>query len=70
MSISAVEEDARYDKIITLSNGISINVGREKINDQLERCLRSFAEFSDDERATISNIDLRHSNGFAVRWNS
>ena len=70
LSIKSVEEDARYDKVITLMNGISISVGREKTSQQMERCLRSFVEFSDDERAAIASIDLRHSNGFAVRWNS
>ena len=68
-SIASIEEDARYDKVITLLNGISINVGREKTNQQIERCLQSFSEFTENERAAIASIDLRHSNGFAVRWN-
>lgn len=68
--IASIEEDARYDKVITLSNGISINVGREQTSKQIERCLQSFSEFTENERAAIAAIDLRHSNGFAVRWNS
>lgn len=68
LSIAAVDEDARYDKVITLTNGISINVGREHTSQQIERCLRSFEKFNKDERAAIVSIDLRHSNGFAVRW--
>ena len=67
--IVRIEEDARYDKVITLANGISINVGRERAEQQIERCLYSFAMFSKAERAAISSIDFRHSNGFAVRWN-
>lgn len=70
LSIASIEEDARYDKVITLLNGISINVGREQTNQQIERCLQSFSEFTETERAAIASIDLRHSNGFAVRWNS
>ena len=69
-SILKIEEDARYDKEITLANNISINVGREYAEKQIERCLYSFAMFSKAERAAISSIDLRHSNGFAVRWDS
>ena len=69
-SILEIEEDARYDKKITLANNISINVGREHAERQIERCLYSFAMFSKAERAAISSIDLRHSNGFAVRWDS
>ena len=67
--IASIEEDARYDKVITLVNGISINVGREQTSKQIERCLLSFSEFTETERAAIAGIDLRHSNGFAVRWN-
>ena len=67
--IASIEEDARYDKVITLLNGISINVGREQTSKQIERCLQSFSEFTENERAAIAAIDLRHSNGFAVRWN-
>ncbi len=67
--ILRLKEDARYDKEITLANGISINVGREQTNKQIERCLYSFAMFTKAERDAISGIDLRHSNGFAIRWN-
>ncbi len=67
--ILKLKEDARYEKEITLVNGISINVGREKIDKQIERCLYSFAMFTKAERDAIASIDLRHSNGFAIRWN-
>jgi cell division protein FtsQ len=67
--ILKLKEDARYDKQITLTDGISINVGREHVDKQIERCLYSFAMFTKAEREAIASIDLRHSNGFAVRWN-
>ena len=67
--IMKLKEDARYDKKITLVDGISINIGREKIDKQIERCLYSFAMFTKAEREAIASIDLRHSNGFAIRWN-
>ena len=67
--ILKLKEDARYDKEITLVDGISINVGREQIDKQIERCLYSFAMFTKAERKAIASIDLRHSNGFAIRWN-
>jgi len=67
--ILKLKEDARYDKEITLVDGISINVGREHVDKQIERCLYSFAMFTKAEREAIASIDLRHSNGFAIRWN-
>ena len=69
-SMLEIDEDARYDKRIALANKISINVGREFAEEQIERCLYSFAMFSKAEREAILSIDLRHSNGFAVRWDS
>lgn len=70
LSIASIEEDARYDKLIHLDNGIRINIGKERVEQKIERCLLSFEEFSVDEIAAIASIDLRHSNGFAVRWNT
>ena len=68
-AIIELTEDARYNKVIRLANGIAVNVGRENAESQIERCLQSFAVFSKAERKAIASIDLRHSNGFAVRWN-
>lgn len=70
LAIELIEEDARYDKLIQLNNGIRINIGKDHVEQKIERCLLSFEEFSLDEIAAISSIDLRHSNGFAVRWNT
>ena len=69
MKIVAIVEDARYDKEITLDNGIIINLGKDHVDEQLERCLQSFPIFNAEDRTKIVSIDLRHSNGFAVRWN-
>ena len=68
-AITELTEDARYNKVMRLANGIDINIGRANAERQIERCLRSFALFSKAEREAIASIDLRHSNGFAVRWN-
>ena len=69
MPINSIVEDARYEKQIRLVNGILINVGKEQVDEKLNRLLRSFKEFKSDELAAIAAIDLRHSNGFSVRWN-
>lgn len=69
-AVISFKEDARYDKEIKLANGIIINLGRGHTDKQIQRCLSSFAMLSKSERDAIASIDLRHSNGFAVRWNS
>jgi len=67
--IVSLKEDARYDKEIRLINGITINLGRDQSDVQIRRCLHSFAMFTKAEREAIASIDMRHGNGFAVRWN-
>jgi cell division protein FtsQ len=68
ITIKSLEEDARYDKVMHLSNGVIINMGRDNVELQMQRCLKMFALLSDEERAAIATIDLRHSHGLAISW--
>lgn len=70
IAINALHEDARYDKVMTLSNGVRINMGRGDVAQQMQHCLRTLALLSTQERSAIATIDLRHSNGLAISWNS
>lgn len=70
ISIKSLQEDARYDKVMTLSNGVRINMGRGDAEMQMHHCIGTLALLSDEERAAIASIDLRHTNGLAVSWNS
>ena len=70
ISISSLHEDARYDKVMTLSNGVRINMGRGDVAQQMQHCLRTLALLSAKERSAIATIDLRHSNGLAISWDA
>lgn len=68
ITIKSLEEDARYDKVMHLNNGVTINMGRENVELQMQRCLKMFALLSHEERSAIATIDLRHSHGLAISW--
>ena len=68
IAIESLEEDARYHKVMHLSNGVTINMGRENVDLQMQRCLKMFALLSHEERSAIATIDLRHSHGLAISW--
>jgi len=68
IAIKSLEEDARYDKVMHLNNGVIINMGRDNVELQMQRCLKMFALLSDEERTAIATIDLRHSHGLAISW--
>ena len=70
ISIAELQEDARYDKVMILSNGVRIKMGRGDVDKQMTRCIKTFALLNEKERSAIATIDLRHSNGLAVSWNT
>ena len=70
ISITSLHEDARYDKVMILSNDVRLNMGRGDVAQQMQHCLRALALLSAKERSAIATIDLRHSNGLAVSWDT
>ncbi len=51
-----------------IADGITINLGKEKIEARLQRFLRAFPRYMQPRMANVRAIDLRYSNGFAVGW--
>jgi cell division protein FtsQ len=70
ITIDSLEEDARYDKVMHLNNGVTINMGRDNVDLQMQRCLKMFALLNQEERSAIATIDLRHSHGLAISWSA
>jgi cell division protein FtsQ len=68
LGIERIWLDARRTWRVRLSNGLDVEVGR---NDPLERIARFVrvypAILASGERSMVA-VDLRYSNGFAVRW--
>jgi cell division protein FtsQ len=60
--------DARRAWQLKLDNGISLALGRSDGQQRLQRFTRAYANFLNNKQETISTVDLRYTNGFAVRW--
>lgn len=66
--LTRLEEDARQDQHLLLTNGMQLALGREGHNKRLVRFTRIFAQTLSTVAPQIAALDLRYSNGFSVRW--
>jgi cell division protein FtsQ len=55
---------------LVTEEGITINLGKEKIEARLQRFLSVLPRHLKSRIADVRAIDLRYSNGFAVSWKS
>jgi cell division protein FtsQ len=69
LHLTGVMLDDRRSWTLT-ADGITINLGKEKIEARLQRFLRAFPRYLQPRMANVRAIDLRYSNGFAVGWKS
>jgi cell division protein FtsQ len=67
-AISQINIDSRGAVDIELVNGFKIKLGRDNVNDKLERLVSIYAQQIGPRRTEIQQLDLRYSNGFAVVW--
>lgn len=58
--------DARGDWRLTLSSGVELRLGTSRVEERLMRYLANARQLKTVGRPAI--VDLRYSNGFAVRW--
>jgi len=66
--IDVLTLDARRTWQLTLDNGISIALGHDDGQQRLQRFTRSYARLLNEKQEKITTVDLRYTNGFAVRW--
>jgi cell division protein FtsQ len=55
---------------VSLNNGIQLLLGHMTQNAQLARFVSAYAGVLAKKQANIQSVDLRYTNGFAVRWQS
>ncbi len=53
---------------LRLDNGLRLGLGKTDVNLRLLRFVRVFAETLKPQLHAIDSVDLRYTNGFAVRW--
>ena len=62
------KEDARGSWRIKLENGMTLKIGREHQAKRLKRFMVAYEQSLNDVLDKISVVDLRYTNGFAVKW--
>jgi len=67
-NISKLRLDARRSWDVHLDNGTILDLGREKVTDRLQRFISVYADYLIEQQNKIEAVDLRYTNGFAVRW--
>lgn len=68
LEIDRIRLDRRGSWQLALSNGTTIRIGREEALPRLRRLVASWPELVRLKEMAPVDVDLRYSNGFAVRW--
>ena len=68
IEIVTLELDTRGAYVLELSNEIKLLLGREHIENRLERFARVYKKVLASRAPEIEKIDMRYSNGLAVGW--
>lgn len=68
LEIVGLSMDARRAWELELDNGIRLTLGRRDPEQQVRRFVRFYPEVMAARAADIEEVDLRYTNGFAVRW--
>lgn len=70
LAIAQLEQDERRAWVVTLSSGIKLLLGRKESEARLSRFIDIYPTVLMKWARTIDEVDLRYTNGFAVRWNA
>lgn len=66
--VQALALDKRRAWVVTLDSGVELKLGRDDALKRLERFVRVYPTLFAAREAELRTVDLRYSNGFAVRW--
>ncbi len=53
---------------IKLDNGLSLQLGRKQVHARLQRFKKIYEQIVKKQLQKIESVDMRYTNGFAVRW--
>lgn len=69
LTIDRLQVDARGAWRVHLKQGIDLQLGSENVSQRLERFLKVLPELrKESEQQRLRMVDLRYTNGLAVRW--
>jgi cell division protein FtsQ len=70
MRLERLTLDARGAWEMALDNGVTLRLGRERVDERFERFMRAAVRTVTTYAGEIAYVDLRYANGFAVGWRS
>ena len=68
LQVDELEMDERRAWVVKLNDGTTLNLGRKKINERLQRFVKIYKDIEMESKNKIAIIDLRYTNGFAIGW--
>lgn len=66
--LESIEMDARGAFTIELTGGLSVRIGRENIDQRIDRFFDVVVPSLESDLNRVAYFDLRYANGFAVGW--
>lgn len=66
--VQALRLDQRRAWVLELDSGVELKLGRDAALDRLNKFVRVYPTVFAAREAELKTVDLRYSNGFAVRW--
>lgn len=70
LRLTAVRLDERGAWELGISDGIRVKLGRQAVEQRLERFIALASPMVAQRLAEISHVDMRYTNGFSVGWNN
>jgi cell division protein FtsQ len=70
LRLTGVQLDERGAWQLELANGVIVRLGRQSVDERLERFIRLASPLVAKRLAEINYVDMRYTNGFSVGWNA
>ena len=70
LRLTGVRLDERGAWQVELANGVVVKLGRQFVDERLERFIRLASPLVAKRLAEINHVDMRYTNGFSVGWNA
>jgi cell division protein FtsQ len=68
LEVARLALDDRGSWSLELNNGTQVYLGRNSMEERLQRLLSSWDALMEEQEVPPQGIDLRYTNGFAVAW--
>ena len=68
LRLAGLSQEARGAWTLTLDNGISVELGKDRVEQRLDRFLAVYRSHLKARISEVAGVDARYSNGVAVQW--